>query len=317
MSISCRSIPMASILFSNEWNLHPWELDGISIELEKSFAQIGIIHPPIVLQSSQNEKYTIINGYKRLLWAKNNTSKNSIDCLLIKHDAPLIYVLNALLTDHLTSSSISLAEKARFIKIASRFLSEETIKDNYLLQLQLSKKRNAILETLEVLKQDESIIKEIHAGRLQGKMVSEILKLRSEQDCLALVDLFKNLCLGDGKQRRIFSLIRDIAFREDSSIADFLEKRELQEILKHQEMNNPQKAQHLATLLQDRLTPNYHKAEEQFKNDVKELQLPTNCTISHVPAFEKDEITLSITFKSLEECKKWLPNLKNTLNPDF
>jgi len=311
MCSSCQSIPMTTVAFTDDWNLHPWELNDISEDLQKSFSLTGILHPPIVLQNGSGDKYTIVHGFKRLLWAKNHISTEHIDCLTITKDAPPTFILDIILTDHLTNSTISLAEKARFTQIAARFVNNNIIENNYLPLLGLKKKNNAITEILKILEQDEKIIKEIHAGRIQDKMVSEIMKLRNSQDRLALADLFQSLCLGDGKQKRLFSLIRDIAFRENLSIAGLLEKSELQDILNHEEMNNPQKAQHLANILQRDLTPDYHDAQDKFNNEVKNLQLPKNCSISHVPAFEKDEITLSVTFKDFVECKQLLPKIKN------
>ncbi len=92
-------------------------------------------------------------------------------------------------------------------------------------------------------------------GRIQDRMVLEILSLPEETDRLALVQLFKNLGMGDGKQKRFFNLIRDIALREGSSISAYLQKKEITAILDHQEMNIPQKIQHLGSLLQHEFTP--------------------------------------------------------------
>ena len=47
-------------------------------------------------------------------------------------------------------------------------------------------------------------------------------------------------------------------------------------------------------------------AEEVFEKQVKSLSLPENYSISHSPAFEKDEVTLSITFKKIADCEQYL-----------
>jgi hypothetical protein len=71
-------------------------------------------------------------------------------------------------------------------------------------------------------------------------------------------------------------------------------------------MNIPQKIDHLGNKLQQDLAPSSTQAEEVFIKQVKSLQLPANHALSHSPSFEKDEITLAITFKNFAECEQYL-----------
>lgn len=308
MPYSYQSIPIDSIVLTDAWNLHPWECRILPEALEKSFAKVGILHPPIVLSSLKDSTFSIVHGYRRIHWATNTAKLENITCITIPNDINLAIILDIILADHLTGPTISLAEKARFLKIASRFLDEDTISRKFLLPLQLKKHTQPTL-FCEILDQNEIIIKEIHEGRLQEKVITELLKIQDEEERLAVVQLFRYLRLGDGKQKRLFTLIRDIAFRENLSITDFLNKSEIQYILTHEEMNPPQKAQHLATLLQSQLTPEYNLYLDQFEKEKRSLQLPSNYSIDHVPGFEKDEVTLSITFKSFTECKTNLSSI--------
>jgi hypothetical protein len=225
--------------------------------------------------------------------------------VLPKDIAPCL-ILNRILADQSNTSKISLAEKARFVEIACRLLKMEDVVSIFQRKLQLKNGRSTIPNLLKILQQDEIIIKEIHAGRVQDRMVSEILSLPEDSDKLALVQLFKNFGMGDGKQKRFFSLIRDIALREGSSITSYLQKEKIRAIVEHEEMNIPQKIHHLGDLLQQEINPSYSLAESEFVKQIKELQLPVNYSISHSPSFEKDEITLSITFKNITACKDYL-----------
>ncbi|OEU83933.1 MAG: hypothetical protein BA873_02920 [Desulfobulbaceae bacterium C00003063] len=89
-----------------------------------------------------------------------------------------------------------------------------------------------------------------------------------------------------------------------------LNSNQIQQILDHEEMNPPQKAQHLGKFLQKQLTPTFLEAESSFSDFTKKLQLPENLTLSHSQAFETDEVTLSIKCKNLQECQKILPEIK-------
>jgi hypothetical protein len=288
-----------------DWNLHPWEFEIIPAELEESLTLNGIIHPPLVIADSA-KAFTIISGAKRLEFAKRLSGSSPLYCMVLEKDAPPYLILNLILADQSTTSKISLAEKARFVEIACRLLNIEDVVNIYQKKLQLRTGRSTISDLLRILQQDEIIIKEIHAGRLQDRMVSEILLLPDENDKLALVQLFKNYAMGDGKQKRFFSLIRDIALREGLTISSYLQQEKIRTILDHEEMNVPQKIHHLGDLLQQELTPSYSLAEKDFVKQVKELHLPINHSISHAPSFERDEITLSITFKNIAACKNYL-----------
>jgi hypothetical protein len=305
MFLSCLSIPLDSINFSTDWNLHPWEFRTIPTELQENLALNGIIHPPLVIADSE-KTFTIVAGARRIEFVRRFIGSPQIDCLVIEKDTPYGFILNLILADQNCASALSLAEKARFVQIASRFLKIEDIPANFQGTLQLKNGRSTIPDLLKILQQDEEIIREIHAGRLQDRMVSEILSLPEKADRLALVQLFKNLCMGDGKQKRFFKLIRDIAFREGSSIAAYLQQKEITAIVDHKEMNIPQKISHLGCLLQQESSPSSSIAEGNFVKQVNNLHLPANYAISHSPFFEKDEITLSITFKNFIACKQYL-----------
>jgi len=305
MFLSHQSIPFASIHFTTEWNLHPWEFSTIPAVLEESFKLNGIIHPPLVIADSA-KNYSIVTGAKRLEYTRKFIHPSQLDCLVIDKNAPHIFILNLILTDQSYNSELSPAEKAQFVDIASRFLKQEDIATNFQEKLQLKKGRSTIPRLLSILQQNSTIIKEIHEGRLQERMATEILSLPEEKDRLALVELFIALGMGDGKQKKFFNLIRDIAFREGSTIAGYLQKKEITEILDHKEMNIPQKVHHLGDLLLHDTNPTSSLAEVDFSKKVKTLNLPSNHLISHSPSFEKDEVTLSITFKNFADCEKHL-----------
>lgn len=305
MSLSYQSIPLDSIHFSTDWNLHPWEFRTITKELQDSLALNGVIHPPLVIADSETT-YAIVSGAKRIEFMRRFVGSSHMDCMVVEQDAPYSFILNLILVDQSSAFELSLAEKARFVEIALQLLKKEEFFSAFQKKLQLKNGRSTISDLLHILQQDEKIIREIHAGRLQDRMVSEILSLPEKTDRLALVQLFINLGMGNGKQKRFFNLIRDLAFREGSSISSYLQKKEITEILDHEGMNIPQKIHHLGNLLQHEITPASSMAEQVFVEQVKSLHLAANHSISHSPSFEKDEITLSITFKNFADCEQYL-----------
>lgn len=310
MPFSFQYVHFHELSFTSEWSIHPWEIDEYSDELKSSVSQNGIIHPPYLLQIPDG-KFEIVCGHKRLLIAKRHLDLEKTGCFVLPENYPIISILNLLLTDQTSAYPLSLAEKARFIQIAVKYISKEEISDKFSRTLPLKKHKSALDKLLNILTMDSIIIKDIHNGQLAEKMVLELQQLKDNKDRMALVSLFKMLSLGAGKQRKLFSLTRDLAYRNQVSIADFLTRADIQQILHHKDMNPPQKAQHLGNLLQEKLTPTYIEAEKNFSAFSKELKLLANFDLSHSQAFETDKIVLSITFRDQEECRQLLPNIKS------
>jgi hypothetical protein len=311
-SLFCRTIPLKAITFTGEWSLHPWDLHTISDSLLQSFRRIDVIHPPILL-AKEDGLFDILCGFKRLQFVLANAQVESLECLVFTKNTEVTVLLDTLLTDQNLFHPLSLAEKAKFVEICSRFLNPQDIVSLYFERLQLRKKTSTINELTNILQQHPTIIAEIHAERLKEQMVTELLRLPESSDRIALVQLFRDLAMGDGKQRRFFSLIRDLAFRQDIPISDYLKLDEISGILNHPVLNVPQKLQHLNHYLQHQLCPMSRETEEDFMRQVNALRLSPQCTISHSPSFEKDTIIFSITFDNFSDCALMAPKINNLL----
>jgi ParB family chromosome partitioning protein len=312
MRFSFQDIHLRKLNFTDNWCLHPWEKEYYPGELRKSIIRTGIIHPPF-LRLLTDKSFEVISGRKRLLIARRELRLEKTGCFILPDRPAEISILDLLLTDQIHAVPLTLAEKAQFIKIAVKHITEDEIIAHFAERLELREHPSAIREMLALLNLPGDIIAEIHNGRLQDRMVMELQRLKHPEDCLTMVSLFKKLALGTGKQRKIFSLLRDLAYRNHTSISDYLGGEEIQRILQHKEMNAPQKTQHLGILLQKQLNPSSQDAEDNFAIFSKSLNLPGSLSVSHSPAFETNEITLSIRCRDLHECEKILPEIRITM----
>lgn len=305
MHLTAHTIPTTAIELTTEWNLHPWDLRNIPENLLEDLSRTGILNPPLVKAKGTNQ-YTLISGYRRVQFVKTISGDEKLLCLLVGEHSSIEEILDCILSDQQSRQGLTLAEKAQFLAIATHYLKSEIIVERYLRRMQLKPSVNMLSGLLQILEQPELIIRTIHEGRLQEKMISEIIRLTDENDRTAVVQLFNFLKMGDGKQKRLFSLLRDVAFRDGLSLAEYLQKPEITEIISHQEMNSPQKNQHLIAFLQQQATPAYRKCEEEFNRQVGSLRMPDNYSLSHSPFFEKDDVTLTITFKNMAGCTAFL-----------
>ena len=146
-------------------------------------------------------------------------------------------------------------------------------------------------------------------GKIGEKVALELQQLTAG-DRLALYRIFQELELGGGKQKRLLALTKDLAFGQGKTIAALLTEPDSSTILDHPEMNRPQKATALLTALQKKLFPESSAAEEEFQKAVHKMQLPPACTVSHSQAFERNEVYVTLCFKTLTEVENRLLEIK-------
>lgn len=307
MQFPVESISVADIVLTQEWNLHPWCMDSIPESLSSSLRHSGILHPPLLLRDDKTGRYSIVSGIRRYKYFMEQIGeKQKIYCSVLPKGTHPHQILGLLLEDQILNAPLSLAEKARFLKIATRFFELDTIIREYGKRLALPHGRDIGSTILSILDEPKAVIATIHSGKLPDKLTMELLSQVQSEDRGTLFKLFIELGMGGGKQRKLYELLRDYGIRKELSIRQILEMDDIQPVMDHKKMNPPQKVQRLGEILQNLLTPAYTLAEEEFHQKTKALNLPENYTIEHSPYFEKDSVTLEIQFASLKECQKFL-----------
>jgi hypothetical protein len=305
MLLTCQTLLLSDINNSTEWCLHPWNLARLPGKTQHSFAGTGILHPPIVVPEGEG-KYTVLTGHRRIFYARIIAQVEQILCLVASRATAPRQLLEIVLTDQLSTGGLSLAEKATFLTIAGRMVSDSEIIDTYLGRLCLNQRPASLHQARQILRLAPLLILAIDEGFLQQKMVEEFLGLKSDSDRLALLGLFRDLAMGDGKQRRFFTLVRDIAGRRGESIAAYLDHEQISAIRHSSVLNIAQKIQHLGDYLQREYSPLLSSAEKEFHRQTTTLQLPPGHVLAHSPSFEKDEVTLAITFENFAACAAYL-----------
>lgn len=190
----------------------------------------------------------------------------------------------------------------------------EKVADYFLPILGEKMQPHTIARTLQLLDLESEIQESIHFGRIGEKLGLELHQLIPD-DRLKLHQIFLHLELGGGKQKRLLELTKDLAFGKGKTISTLLAEPDFTLIFEHPEMNRPQQASALLTLLQKKLFPESSAAEEAFQRAVDTLRLPSTCTVKHSPAFEKDEILVTMRFQTLEQIKDRLQDITALTEP--
>jgi len=304
-SYEFKSIPISNITLTDDWNLTPFlEFDSTSTSSASTFPA-GYLHPPIVMECiKKSGSYTLICGKNRLQTIKNNfPEQTNITVLVLPADISDDNILLYLVNDKKVSGNFSDMEKSFFLHICCKNRSLENV-SHQILPLLGEKPHTHIAKKLLNLSSLEHVIqKSIHAGQVSSKLAHELLSL-SPNDRITLHNLFKQLELGISKQKRLYSLCKDLALRNNLDITTLLAENHYMAILTHSEMNVPQKGASLLSLLQKQLFPESTEAEKNFLKRVRLMALPDNCTVEHSPAFEGNEISVLIQFKNINKLEE-------------
>lgn len=304
---SFEKIALSNIKLTDEWCIHPFLNIEQPATLIKSILSVGILQPPIVQKHLGS--FHLITGKSRLhAFMTSYPHENSFYCRVIASDAPPEKVLTYILEDQLLSGMLTPMEKSFFLHKCLRHLDKETTANLFLPILGEKPNAHTIKKLLNLLKLEPELQLSVHNGTIDKKTAYELIAL-DKKDRLALHTIFVDLKLGGGKQKRLLSLSKDLAFREHISINELLGRTHFQEILTHPEMNQPQKLTILLATMQKLLFPQSEAAEDTFRQTVKEMKLPCSCTVSHGKSFETDEAFLTIRFDDISKIQSLLPEI--------
>lgn len=307
-----KSIPIDSITITEEWNLTPFLISASATsKSHQTTLKTGILHPPIVKKLVNKEpNYEMLCGQDRFeAFRTCFPDEKLVTVLVLPPDILHEEILQYLLEDRLVPGTFSIMEKAFFLQHCCRHLPLEVVAKRFLPPLDEKPQAYVIEKLLSLTTLERPLQQSIHSGKLSQKLGIELLAL-SANDRTKLHDLFLQLEFGGGKQKRLLTLCRDLAFRQGEAIASLLTEECYTTILDHSEMNVPQKGASLLTLLHKQLFPESNKAEDDFRKRVIHMELPTNCSIEHSPAFERDEISLTVQFKDMEHLEKQVHKIK-------
>ena len=111
-------------------------------------------------------------------------------------------------------------------------------------------------------------------------------------------------------QRKLLITSREVAIRNQTTIAAFLGQIILTTIFTDQSLNIPQKTAAFMLQLQELRFPLLSEAEHDFQMFVKTLPLLEGMSVTHTPSFENDDVSLTINCSSKEQLLEHIHLLK-------
>lgn len=303
-SLKINRVALKHICFEDStFSLNPFDDEVIPAALSQQIQRCGILHPPILLERT-GTSFAIVSGRKRLRLAATILQTASCECLIIPAGYDELETLAIALDESAIGMALSPMQKAIFCQKALALASEQEIAARFLPVMGLTPHIFQLRQLLALLVLEQPIAAAVHSGGIDLKAALELCSLNF-RDRLVLFDLIANLSLSVGNQRKLIALCRDLAKREDTSIMSILSDSQLNEISSLHGENIPQKTSALMTWLHSKHAPAVTAAEKEFAQLPRKLNLPEWAVLTHSPAFEKDRLTLSLTFQNYHELEKF------------
>lgn len=300
-----------------------WFPGNLSEDDIKSLEQNGILIP-ILLQVVPGKKYRIIDGFKRISWlTSNNTASDQkqqetpIPCFILPESMPEREATNIRLETLSTSSdNFSGIQIGRVLKQFqdSDFTTEE-IAAQVLPRLGLKPSARLVRQLLDL----HNVLKTMNLPESLLQLGSEDLLplLKFSQSALPdLAALSERMKVGGKKWRNLLQVLDEVSRLREISANEVLKLPEILEIIGRSSLQAPVRYRLLKQQLDTWRYPELSDLRQRFEQGRQRLNLSPRITLESDPYFENDDLTLSFKIRSVQELRKHLKVLANTV-PDI
>ena len=300
-----------------------WFPGNLSEDDLKSLEQNGILIP-ILLQVVPGKKYRIIDGFKRISWlTSNNTASDQkqqetpIPCFILPESMPEREATNIRLETLSTSSgNFSGIQIGRVLKQLqdSDFTTEE-IADQVLPRLGLKPSARLVRQLLDL----HNVLKTMTLPESLLRLGSEDLLplLKFSQSALPdLAALSERMEVGGKKWRNLLQVLDEVSRLREIAADEVLKLPEILEIIGRSSLQAPVRYRLLKQQLDTWRYPELSDLRQRFEQGRQRLNLSPRITLESDPYFENDDLTLSFKISSVQELRKNLKVLANTV-PDI
>jgi len=268
-------------------------------DLLASIAHEGLLNPPLVIQ--QPSDFRIVSGFRRIA-AFNELGLQEITIRILKPDLSSLHCLRLAIADNSFQRPLNLIEASRSLQKLSAFFNTGQGLSESAATLGLPSNPSVIKKLKNLCQLPESIQSAIIADTISLSMAGELEKMPTNF-AIDLAQLFNEFKLSLNKQREILTLIKEIARRDSISEQAVLEDRQLQDIILDQDLDRGQKVRELRAYLRQQRFPQIVKAEANFENQRKQLNLGHDIKLIPPKEFEGTTYTVNLSFSSITQLK--------------
>ncbi|UCE17690.1 MAG: ParB N-terminal domain-containing protein [Gemmatimonadota bacterium] len=272
--------------------------------LTESIHAIGLIHPIILRTINSTEYCQIISGFQRVQSCIDLNMKQ-IDSIIYSSDE-LSDAKALLLSLHqtVTSRAMNLIEKSLCLRKLSEIghMEEATLITDIMPLLDLEPGKKIFQNVMRLWELDDHLkayIVENNVALSNAALFSSF----SREDQKNLFDLIIPLRLGTNKLKEFLTHIDEIRHR-DEIVASQIIDSEMKTILADQNMPTPQKIETIRKRLKEKRFPALAALEKKIQNNLRQLKLPPELSLSIPPFLEGEKLKVDFSFKNEEELRE-------------
>ena len=269
-------------------------------DLTLSIRSIGLLHPPVLLESSGG--FRIISGFRRLC-ACTAIGWSEIPARVLPVGTRKLTCTRLAISENALQRPLNLIEVSRALSLLSGVIKDTGKLLKTASELTLSDSVEQIQKILRLCRLIEPLQQAVVDGYLSLAMALLLGEYETATASI-LVRIFRELKLGLNRQRELVTLLTEIAQREDCSVLNVLERPDVQNILNSDNNDAGYKSRTLRTYLRRQRYPNISTRTEAFNRLCKNMGIGGNFRLSPPKDFEGTTYSATIYFQSLEGLKR-------------
>jgi hypothetical protein len=273
-------------------------LDPASI-LE-SLRSIGQLNPVVLLETGP--RAIIVCGFRRVRALRLLGAGRVLARVLPENSLVATKIYDIAIWDNLSHRQLNPLEQGRVIlKLKRDFGVEDSVLIRSYLPIMGLAPHPGVLQTCLLLNQLRPGIREcLNGNKLTLASAAMIAGMTAEdQDCIA--SLMDRIRLSASFQKKLFSLLRELAIIESKSPGNLLTEERILAVLENEKLSPFQKGEKLHDLFYRARNPRLSQVLETFQKRKESLGLPGSIRISADPYFETPGIRVDFDARSAEK----------------
>ncbi|MBF0302004.1 MAG: hypothetical protein HQK73_03110 [Desulfamplus sp.] len=302
----------------------PASFDKSLSSLAASINSIGLINLPILQKIGSDDKicngelehkpYRVVSGFRRVSAMKLIGMRDiPASIILFSDEASLLppqelqFAITAI-SDNAFQRQLNTMEQARGVHLLKKFISVEEIAGSSSAIFNMNMNRALINMLDDIANMPASVHRVVENERLAMGAALKLRQYGYDDDVIdSFVRLFSKIKTSLNKQKEIITNIHEIAARENISVTDVINAKEIREIVDNSAdgADENRKGNLLRSILFEQRYPNLSKAKEQFNINLKLLNsqgdLKGGIKLEPPADFEGRDYTISFKFSNVDD----------------